>query len=82
MEEYSFLKILRDPTAGKILSVVIGISIVVIFIDFCSGTCLIVNAPKFKDARSFEKRTDNGRCVKFEPIMTKTKMRNMFVEFA
>lgn len=76
------LRILRDPRAAIVFSIILGISIVTIFADFCVSKCLVVNAPKFSKAPSFQKRL-KSQCIRMMPTLVKNKKNDdLFVEFA
>ena len=75
------LRVLRDPRAAIVFSIVIGISIVTIFADFCVSKCIVTNAPKYAKAPSFQQRV-KGQCIWMIPTLVKHKEnKDLFVEF-
>lgn len=76
------LRILRNPNASIVFSIILGVSLVAIFADFCVSQCLVVDAPAFENAPTFQSRIKGQRIVLMPTLVKHKPDKDLFVEFA
>jgi hypothetical protein len=75
-------KFVHTETGKIIMSVLLGLGLASLFRTICKeNKCLVFHAPPFDEIKDKIYKTNNGKCVKYNPIATKCSLNAKTVTF-